>query len=296
MADLVMRKRPALHAGEIGLFIDSPVFEDDFGHIRQGTDVVVTATQSRNIKQMRLAWALAGKIAKSGVLGDADSRDVMNYLLKKAKHVRYIANQHRDGVEVEIIVKSIRFAQMEQTAFDRLFNRMIYIVATEILPDVPEGVIREEIEKMSGVSTPEPEAPKPPRQRRTRAAAPAPDPVAALPPPSPEPARAEPPGDLPEASSPPPAAPPPSPPAATEVKTGEAPKSPTNVPEWETWTAYWLEQANKDVNVSPEQVLSKWNGERTLRNTCGVTADDRQPFFETMETIVEAKRRKAKPL
>src|SRR5215469_5223140 len=139
-----MRKRPALHQGELGLFIDSEVFESEFSSIKQGVDVAVEAKQSRNLKQMRLAWALCRKIADSGVLGDADTREVMQYLLKKAKHVRYVANQHKNGVEVEVIVKSIRFASMDQTAFDRLFNRMTYIVTSEILPDMPDGELRTE--------------------------------------------------------------------------------------------------------------------------------------------------------
>jgi len=156
-ADLVMRKRGALHAGEIGLFIDSMVFEDDLASIKMNTDVTVTATQSRSIKQMRLAWALAKKIADSGVLGDCDQRDAMNYLLLKARHVRYVTNTHRGGTETTPIVKSIRFASMDQTAFQRLMNRMLYIVDTEILPDMPEGSLRDDVERMAGVSVSAPE-------------------------------------------------------------------------------------------------------------------------------------------
>lgn len=168
MAELVMRKRPAMHAGELGLFIDSEVFEEDFESIKSGSDVNVNATQSRNLKQMRLAWGLAGKIAKSGAAGDADKREVMDYLLMKAKHVRYVTTTLRDGITETIPVpKSIRFAALEQTAFNRIFNRMIFIVITELLPDVPEGVLRDEIEKMSGVTAPEPDKPKATRRRLT---------------------------------------------------------------------------------------------------------------------------------
>jgi hypothetical protein len=193
MADLVMRKRPAMHAGELGLFIDSPVFETEWETIKQGTDITVTATQSRNPKQHRLFWGLAGKIAESGVLGDADARDVVDYLLLKCKHVRYVTNVLRGGTEITPIVKSIRFAAMDQTAFDRLFNRALYIVTSEILPEMPESDLREEVEKMSGVSAPEPTLPK--RRGRPRLPAkvsiiPAIEPVAA--------------GDVPNQPGPPP--------------------------------------------------------------------------------------------
>jgi hypothetical protein len=174
LADMAMIKRPARHVGEVGLFIDSPLFEEEMATIRQGAEVSVTATQSRSLKQMRLAWGLCRKIADSGALGDADTRDVMQYLLLKAKHVRYVTSTFRHGTDVTPIVKSIRFASMDQTAFTRLFDRMLWIVTTDILPHVPEGELRDEIEKMSGIATPEPQP-----KRSSRAL---PKPVSVIPP------------------------------------------------------------------------------------------------------------------
>lgn len=188
MADMAMIKRGARHAGEVGLFVDSPLFEDELATIRQGAEVSVTATQSRSLKQMRLAWGLCRKIADSGALGDADTRAVMQYILLKAKHVEYVTNVHRNGTEFTPVVKSIRFASMDQTAFTRLFDRMLWIVTTDILPDVPSDVLRDEIAQMAGVGVPEPQ---PKRQRKPRApAVPAsPSPASADPasPPHPEP-------------------------------------------------------------------------------------------------------------
>lgn len=319
MADLVMRKRGALHAGEFGLFIDSPVFEEDFASIKANADVTVTAVQSRNIKQMRLAWALAAKIADTGVLGDADRRDVMNYLLKKAKHVRYIANQHRDGVEVEIVVKSIRFASMDQTAFDRLFNRMIYIVLSEILPDVPEGTLRDEIEKMSGVDTPEPTPTKPVRQRSNRK--PPLEPVSVIPPaddhdpvtgevidePPPHDKHENPPpadtfpGDTPIPPAGATTAPPaqrkePAPQKPTEalpaasaaVVTPQAP--PKNAEQWALYARAWIVEMETDPTTTDQSLMIRWNNERALRNDCGVTSEDRQPVFVEYGLAIERMR------
>lgn len=323
MSDLVMRKRPAMHAGELGLFIDTQVFEEEFATIKQGVDVAVEAKQSRNLKQMRLAWGLCRKIADSGVLGDADTREVMNYLLKKAKHVKYVANQHRDGVEVEVIVKSIRFAQMDQTAFDRLFNRILFIVTSEILPDMPESELRAEVEKMAGVATPEPETPKPRRRR----AAPKPDhdpetgevielqipatePVTASLRESTSPAHPAPEGPPPDgagtvstipaddapqgsadvtpASVPSSAKPVPHPPAA-QVAAGPAPL-PKNVGEWQLWCKDWLDAASDDPAVYDINILKRWKDELPLRNAVGVTTEDRQRLFAYYTAILEAKR------
>jgi len=211
MAELLMRKRAAMHAGEIGLFIDSQIFESELANIHQGTDITVEATQSRNPRQFRLFWGLAGKIEESGVMGDADKRDVVDYLLMKCKHVRYITTELRDGVTETIPVpKSIRFASMDQTAFNRLFQRALYIVTTQIFPYISEGQLRDEIEKMSGVNTPELVKPK-----RKRGRPPLPKPVSIIPPDESPKA-----GDTP---APPPASPAPSnSPAATGKEMAQA--------------------------------------------------------------------------
>jgi hypothetical protein len=49
--------------------------------------------------------------------------------------------------------------------------------------------------------------------------------------------------------------------------------------------------ANTDVDI-----LTKWNGETKLRNSCGVTADDRQQLFAFMTAIVEKKREAQKAI
>jgi hypothetical protein len=327
VADLVMRKRPAMHAGELGLFIDAQVFEEDFSNIRTGVDLQAKITQPHNLKQFRLAWALAAKIAQSGALGDADRREVMDYLLKKCKHVKYIYNKHRGGEELEVVPKSIRWSALEQDAFNRLFNRMIYVVITNILPDVPEGVIRDEIEKMAGINTPEPEA-KPTPRRRGRPSNP--KPVSIIPPhdpetgevieiPADEPVAA---GDVPNQSGP--AAPdePPltvqptnSVPAPEPVTTPTVPSPPPAEPappppapaaaqapitkDFTGWRAYalgWLAQYRADPHATDQDVMVRWNAERGLRNECGITSADRQPVSEVYLTIVEEKRNKGKPI
>lgn len=296
MAELILRKRAAMHAGEIGLFVDSQVFEEEFASIKSGTDIEIKATQSRSLPQMRMAWALARKIADSGALGDADQRDVMDYLLLKARHVRYVTNQHRDGVETIPVVKSIRFAAMDQTAFQRLMNRMIHIVVTEILDGVPEGDLRNEIEKMAGVTTPEPDQKPAPRPRKRSAPV---APISVIPddknpdPTSPPPAEgnaAAPPkattkGATPNENPGTPAPPPPSAPDHTAVQA-----APKDAREWASYAMAWLADMEADRAKSDQDVMIRWNGERDLRNACGITSDERQPVFDVYSATLERMR------
>jgi hypothetical protein len=313
-ADLVLRKRAALTKGEVGLFLDTIVFEQEWETIHQGVDVTVTATQSRNVKQFRLFWALAKKIADSGVLGDADARDVVNWLLLKCKHVRYVTNKHRDGIETTPIVKSIRFAQMDQTEFNRLFARAMFIVVSEILPDMPEGDLRAEVEQMAGVTAPEPEPPKT-RRRRARpdhdpitGEIPATEPVMASLQETTSPAHPAPEGPPPDGvgtvstipaadapqggpdtapASPVSAAKPAPLPAGGDA--GPVP-DPKTVAEWQLWCKDWLDAASDDPETADIQIMNRWNKEKTIRNACGVTADDRQRLFAYYTAILEAKR------
>jgi hypothetical protein len=315
MADLMMRRRPALHAGEIGLFIDSPVFEAEWDTIKQGTDITVTATQSRNPKQFRLFWGLAAKLAESGVFGDADTRDVVKWLLMKCKHVEYVTTKFRHHEETIPVVKSIRFASMEQTAFNRLFERALYIITTEILPDMPAGELRAEVEKMSGVETPEPTPPKrrgrPPRTKPSM-----PDPVSIIPDtdpvtagsvpnfpgqPSPscrhdgegqptDPDPAPEPVTEPMAIDPAPSADP----APSPVANAERGPITRDLEGWRTYCLAWLEQYRIDPEKTEQDILIRWQADRKVRNACGVTSVDSQPVYEVYLNLVDEKRRKVK--
>jgi hypothetical protein len=316
MAELAMTKRPAMHAGEMGLFVDSPVFEEDFGRVRTKVGLQVTVTQPHNLKQFRKAWVLAGKIADSGALGDLDKVDVMQYLLKKAKHVKYVYNKHRDGEELEVVVKSIRWAQLEQDAFDRIYNRIIFIVVSEILPDMREDELKTDVENMVAGPDQEP----PPKQRRRRASPterinpttgevteiPATEPVTTSHSKSDSSAQ-------PAADGPPPGAAGtvsevPSPPTerkesshevdevATPARTaaGSAaratPAKPTNSEEWVAYAYDWLATAKDDLGQTDQTIILRWNNERNLRNDCGVDSETRTPVFALFSGILDHKR------
>lgn len=119
---------------------------DEVALIPAGQDVLVTAKVPRNVKQHRLAWALAEKVAEAcDFLHDRD--DGMEWLKIKARHVRMI--QDPKTHQVAIIPKSIAFASLSQAAFSRVLNRMIWVVCNEILPGLDEGELRAELEKMT---------------------------------------------------------------------------------------------------------------------------------------------------
>lgn len=146
------------------------VAADMLAEVPSGTGVMVTVKVPRNLRQFRLAWALADIVAKScDWLTDRES--AMDWLKIKARHVRMIHDPLRNVTA--IVPKSISFAALDQTGFARVLNRMIYVTTTEIIPGLEESSLRAELESIVGIDTVPAEVPaaaKPPRASRARKA------------------------------------------------------------------------------------------------------------------------------
>ena len=118
------------------------------------TGLMVEVRVPRNIRQFKLAWALASIVSKStDYLPDRET--AMSWLKIKSRHVRMIVDP-KTG-EVAIVPKSISFAALDQTGFARVLNRMVYVTITDIIPGMNEGDLRAELEKIVGI---EPDKPK----------------------------------------------------------------------------------------------------------------------------------------
>jgi hypothetical protein len=121
--------------------------------------LLVEVKTPRNVRQFKLAWALAQKVSEA-VDFLHDREDAMDWLKIKARHVRMLQNPRTK--QVAIIPKSIAFASLGQDAFARVFNRMVWITCNEIIPGLQEGPLRAELEAMVGIEAPAspPDAPK----------------------------------------------------------------------------------------------------------------------------------------
>lgn len=160
MTELVMRKR-AGRAGEIGLFVDSPVFEDDFGHIKMDAEVNVKATTPRSLRQIKFAWALATKIAEACDWLET-KEDAMDFMLIEARHYRRIFDPLRNVAVLR--PKPTNFGAMDGTEYTRLLKRLVHVATTVIVPGLDDTALRSEIESMVG-----PDIEPPPEDRKPRA-------------------------------------------------------------------------------------------------------------------------------
>lgn len=253
--------------------------EELLAKIPADKQVLVTAHLPRNINHHRLAWALATKVAEAcDFLHDPE--DAMEWLKLKARHVRFVVD-HRSG-ETLIIPKSIRFASVDQQTFSRIFNRMVYVTVTEIIPGLDEGALRSEIEQMVGIAPPAVEPSKP--KRKSQRANPEPQ----------QPrtsdngsgkaitkggthtirAQHDPQGDVGTHGQP-----------SSNGNLAAAGSPPKNAKEWVTYSVRWLTEA-RDKRIPSTEILARWTNELKLRMECGLTPKERDPVFELFTEIV----------
>jgi hypothetical protein len=118
---------------------------EEIGRLREGKEALITVRVPRNARHHRLAWALAHKLAGM-VNGLHDDEDAMTMLKLRCRHVDYFADPLTG--KVQIIPRSINFASLDQTAFSRLWDRMTWVVCSEIVPGLDEEALRREILEM----------------------------------------------------------------------------------------------------------------------------------------------------
>lgn len=137
MVDLVLRKRRG-RAGEIGLFPESDVFEEEWSHIKLDTDVDVEATQRGTERHLKFSHVIARWVADCNGEVFTDAQDARDALLIECKHV--VRKFDRLRQEAKLVPKPTR--DLDLTAWSRLIKLMAYhAVATFNVP--PEKFERE---------------------------------------------------------------------------------------------------------------------------------------------------------
>lgn len=150
-------KRKSRYTGEVGLFSNSQLSEDDFAAVPIDTEVRVEMATERNMQMLKFVWALAGMIANNTDYF-LDSDDAMNGpqgLKIKARHCKIVVDKETR----EIQVRPLSLKRLSNEAFHRLLKRMVFVVCTDLIPGMDEGPLRDEIEKMIAGKQAEPDTP-----------------------------------------------------------------------------------------------------------------------------------------
>ena len=143
MTEIVFRKRAA-KPGEIGLFVDAQVFDEEWQSLKVGSEVVAECTVPETAKYRKFFHALVGKLADNVDWFDGDRDFAKEQLLLECRHATY----HHDKLrgKTEIRAKSTKNLSSDQ--WIRLLKRASHAVTTKFIPGMPENELKREIEEM----------------------------------------------------------------------------------------------------------------------------------------------------
>ena len=143
MSEIILKKRAA-KAGEIGLFLETPVFEDEWNSIPRDVEVRAELSVPSTLKYMRFFRALCGLLAQNCEWLNNDPEFAKQQLLMECRHVTYHHDKLRGTTEIR--AKTTRSLNADQ--WIRLLQRARYAVEEKFLPGTPPSTVKTEIEKM----------------------------------------------------------------------------------------------------------------------------------------------------
>lgn len=164
-AEILFRKRLG-REGEMGLFVETPVFDEEWQSLKIGAEVKAICTVPAHLRYVKFFHALCGKVADNcDWLLDKD--DAKERILLEARHFKAVHDPLRNKTEIK--AKSV--AGLSGDQWIRLLRRCTHVVVTKFIPGMDDNALKAEIEAMIGpempASAPEPpSAPKVARQRK----------------------------------------------------------------------------------------------------------------------------------
>lgn len=142
--ELVLRKR-AGKAGEMGLFVESPIWDSEWSSISIGAEVVAECTVPETAKYRKFFHALCGMLADNcDWLADKD--DAKEKLLLECRHATYHHDKLRGTTEIR--AKTTKALSSDQ--WIRLLRRASNAVMEKFIPGMKDNDLKREIEKMIG--------------------------------------------------------------------------------------------------------------------------------------------------
>ena len=131
-----------------------PVDEDAIAEHRRcklGQLVMMDPKRHRNIKHHNKFMALC-RLVYRNTERYPSAEAVRDMLLIATGHRDEY--QSKDGKSVTYIPHHINFATMDQTEFEPLYERVIDLVCTKVIPNLEAGPLRAAIEELCGIGAP----------------------------------------------------------------------------------------------------------------------------------------------
>lgn len=136
-------KRRAKYRGEVGLFPNSEMAEEDLRIIALDSEVMASLRREKNIQALRYLWGLVHKVADNTDLF-LDKDDAMEAFKVRVGYSKAIYDPHARKIETR--GKSLTRISDEQLRL--LTDKITTVICEEILPGITRKQLRDEIEEM----------------------------------------------------------------------------------------------------------------------------------------------------
>ncbi len=143
MTEITFTKRKG-REGEVGLFVDSQIWDDEWSSIRIGAQVEAVCTVPENAKYRKFFHALVGKLADNVEWLNGDKDFAKEQLLLECRHATY----HHDKARGKTEIRSKTTRNLSSDQWVRLLRRASHAVTTKFIPGMQENELKAEIEKM----------------------------------------------------------------------------------------------------------------------------------------------------
>ena len=120
---------------------------DYVAKLKQGEVVRVEVVRDRSLPQLRLYWALCTMVAENAS-HNRTQRSISDMFCMACDHVETFR-----AVDGAVLGKpaSLSFKRTQQAEFNEFFNRVLDLVAADILPHLSASDLRKQLEEMTGV-------------------------------------------------------------------------------------------------------------------------------------------------
>ena len=93
MVEIIFTKRVG-RAGEMGLFVDTPIFDEEWSSLKVGSEVKAECTVPANLRYLKFFWAMVGKVADNSPDCFLDKDDCKERILLEARHFKAVFDPH----------------------------------------------------------------------------------------------------------------------------------------------------------------------------------------------------------
>ena len=141
-------KRKAKYRGEVGLFPNSQMAEEDLAIFAMNAELMAKLWSDKRIEQLRYLWGLVHKTSDNTDLF-VDKDDAMEALKIRVGYSKAVYDPHTRKIEPR--AKSLTRISDEQLRL--LTARIQDVICAEILPGISRAHLRHEIEDMINART-----------------------------------------------------------------------------------------------------------------------------------------------